>query len=58
MVRAFDQFKRFLNDTEGQDLLEYSLLIALIAAVAIVSLTQLGFAIKTVLWENIVAANI
>jgi pilus assembly protein Flp/PilA len=38
---------RLLNDTEGQDLIEYALLAALIALAAITAMTNLGGAINT-----------
>lgn len=39
-------FQRLLNDTEGQDLIEYALLAALIALAAITAMTSLGSAIN------------
>jgi len=39
-------FLRLLNDTEGQDLIEYALLAALIALAAITAMTNLGGAIN------------
>ena len=56
--RVLDELRRLLTDTSGQDLLEYSMLIGLIALVALGAVTQLGFVIKTTFWDNIVAANI
>ena len=38
---------RLLNDTEGQDLIEYALLAALIALAAITAMQNLGTAINT-----------
>jgi len=38
---------------EGQDLLEYGLLMALIAIVAIVGVTSVGATIQTVFWSSI-----
>ena len=58
MRRGLDELRRLLTDTSGQDLLEYSMLIGLIALVALGAVTQLGFVIKTTFWDNIVAANI
>ena len=40
-------FLRLLNDTEGQDLIEYALLAALIALAAITAMTNLGGAINS-----------
>lgn len=39
--------------TLGQDLLEYALLMALIAVAAIAGVTQIGNTINTVFWEAI-----
>jgi Flp pilus assembly pilin Flp len=46
-----------LSDT-GQDLLEYALLVALIAMVAIGAVTEVGNTINTVFWGAIAAANV
>ena len=58
MNRLLGRFRRLLRDAEGQDLLEYSLLIALIAAIAATAVTELGNSVNTVLWQAIAAANI
>jgi Flp pilus assembly pilin Flp len=58
MAKVFEHVKALLADDEGQDLLEYAMLIALIAVVAVGTVTQLGFIIKTAFWDAIVAANI
>lgn len=39
--------KRLISETEGQDLIEYALLAALIALAAVVAMTNLGTAINT-----------
>jgi pilus assembly protein Flp/PilA len=39
---------RFVREEEGQDLIEYSLLCALIAIASILAMTQLGTAIQGV----------
>ena len=41
---------------EGQDLLEYSLLVALIALFAIGAVTTVGNTIQTVFWSTIAAS--
>ena len=46
-----------LSDT-GQDLLEYGLLCALIALVAVGAVTSVGNTINTVFWGAIAAANV
>ncbi len=39
-------FQRLISETEGQDLIEYALLAALIALAAIVAMNNLGTAIN------------
>lgn len=57
MVRFKTFIGRAVRREEGQDLLEYSLLCALIALVAVGAVTQVGNTINTVLWEVIAAAS-
>ena len=45
--------RRLALRDEGQDLLEYGLLAALIAIVAVTGITALGDAIYAVFWQNI-----
>ena len=45
------------ND-EGQDLLEYGLLMSLIAITAMGAVTQIGQTILTVFWEAIAATSV
>jgi Flp pilus assembly pilin Flp len=45
--------RHLASDTEGQDLLEYALLAALIAVVAIAGVTSVGNAIYNVFWSGI-----
>ena len=47
--------KSFARNDEGQDLLEYALLVALIALVAILAVTAAGGAVKTI-FQNIADA--
>jgi Flp pilus assembly pilin Flp len=59
--RAIAVMKRFnvlrLRDSEdGQDLLEYGLLVALIALVAFGAVATVGTTIQTVFWEVIAGA--
>jgi len=44
---------RVIRDNDGQDLLEYGLLAALIAVVAIVGVSAVGQAIYNVFWSAI-----
>jgi Flp pilus assembly pilin Flp len=46
------------RDEEGQDLLEYAVLVALIALVAVGAVSRVGDTINAVLWEAIAAASI
>ena len=45
--------RRFPRSEDGQDLLEYGLLVALIALVAIGAVTTFGQVIYTVFWKSI-----
>jgi len=44
---------RLLHQDDGQDLIEYGLLMALIAVVAIGAVSGLGNTVNTVLWQTI-----
>jgi Flp pilus assembly pilin Flp len=48
---------RFGRPDSGQDLLEYALLVALIALAATTAVTSVGTSIQTVLWDAIDAAT-
>lgn len=45
---------RLVRPEKGQDLLEYGLLMGLIAIVVMVAVTQLGTTVKAVFWGPIV----
>jgi len=45
--------ERLIRRTDGQDLLEYGLLAALIAVVAVAGVTAFGTTINTIFWQNI-----
>ena len=49
--------RRFVRDDDGQDLLEYGMLVVLIAVAAVISVTTLGDAISTTFWNVIAAQN-
>ena len=49
--------RRFRRDDSGQDLIEYALLVSLVALVAVSAVTQVGTTIKDVFW-NVIAASI
>jgi Flp pilus assembly pilin Flp len=58
MIERLGRFRRLLKDGEGQDLLEYSMLVALIAILAVGAVSTLGNTVHTVFWQTIVAANL
>ncbi|HKB10631.1 MAG TPA: hypothetical protein VKD69_08250 [Vicinamibacterales bacterium] len=53
MKRAIVALAQSLRRCDGQDLLEYGLLAALIAIVAIVGITGVGQAVYNVFWRNV-----
>jgi pilus assembly protein Flp/PilA len=53
MQIALSVLRRFRTAEEGQDLLEYGLLTALIAMVALGAVSTLGNTINTVFWQFI-----
>jgi pilus assembly protein Flp/PilA len=58
MQIALSVLRRFRTAEEGQDLLEYGLLCALIALVALGAVTTVGNTILGVFWNVIAAANL
>jgi Flp pilus assembly pilin Flp len=50
VVALVHRFVRSRDD--GQDLMEYGLLVALIAVIAIVTVTAVGNTVNTVFWET------
>jgi Flp pilus assembly pilin Flp len=53
MTKLMTAIDHLVLRDEGQDLLEYGLLMALIAVVAIVGVTSVGNTIQTVFWSSI-----
>jgi Flp pilus assembly pilin Flp len=53
-----DRITASLKDSGGQDLLEYSMLVALIAVVAVGAVTAVGNTINTALWQVIAASSV
>jgi len=53
MTQVLNAIERLVRRDEGQDLIEYALLVALIAVVAIVGVTSVGNTIYTVFWNGI-----
>ena len=56
MVRLLLAIEHLIRDENGQDLIEYGLLVVLIAAAAVLVLGTLGTTINRVLWLPIVSA--
>ena len=52
-MQLVNTVKSFARNDEGQDLLEYALLVALIALVALGAVTSVGTTINTVFWTYI-----
>jgi pilus assembly protein Flp/PilA len=48
VMKLVNSVKSFVNNDEGQDLLEYALLVALIALVAIAAVTAAGTSVSTI----------
>ena len=55
MIELVNRFRSFVRETEGQDLLEYALLVALIALVAVGAVTAAGTSVNTI-FTNIATA--
>jgi Flp pilus assembly pilin Flp len=53
MTHVIAAVARFVRRDDGQDLLEYGLLIVLIAVVAIAAVTSVGTTINAVFWQPI-----
>lgn len=53
MTQKLTAIRRLVLCDDGQDLLEYGLLAALIAVVAVVGITTLGSTIYSVFWQSI-----
>ena len=57
MSNLINFVKQFSNKEDGQDLLEYGLLAALIAIFAIGAVGSVGNVINTVFWQTIAVAS-
>jgi pilus assembly protein Flp/PilA len=53
MAQMVTTIRRLLRDDDGQDLIEYGLLVALIAFVAVAGVTSVGNTILSVFWQGI-----
>jgi pilus assembly protein Flp/PilA len=56
-VAVLERINNARRSEEGQDLLEYGLLAALLAVVAIGAVTVVGNTINTVFWQTIAVAS-
>jgi Flp pilus assembly pilin Flp len=53
MAQMMAAIGRLVHRDDGQDLIEYALLVALIGLVALVGVSTLGNTIQTVFWSGI-----
>jgi Flp pilus assembly pilin Flp len=53
MAQMIAAIGRLVHRDDGQDLIEYALLVALIGLVALVGVSTLGNTIQTVFWSGI-----
>jgi pilus assembly protein Flp/PilA len=53
MAHVIVVIRGFFDQQDGQDLIEYALLVALIALVVVGAATQLGATINSVFWQPI-----
>lgn len=58
MQTAMTAIERFHHREEGQDLLEYGMLAALIAVLALGAVQAVGNTINTVFWSVIAASSV
>jgi Flp pilus assembly pilin Flp len=58
MWNLITRVRRRLRGEDGQDLIEYAMLCALIALVALGAVTTVGNTINQALWQVIAAANV
>jgi Flp pilus assembly pilin Flp len=49
--------ERLVRTEDGQDLLEYGMIVVLIALAAVVGVNRVGSTINAVLWQTIAASN-
>ncbi len=56
-MNTLNKALRWAASEDGQDLIEYAMLVALISLVALGAVTTVGNTINTVFWETISAAT-
>jgi len=47
-MKLFNQVRSFMRDDEGQDLIEYALLVGLVSLVAVAALTLTGTSVNSI----------
>jgi Flp pilus assembly pilin Flp len=57
MQRVMVAVERLARTEDGQDLLEYGMIVVLIALAAVVAVNRVGSTINAVLWQTIAASN-
>jgi Flp pilus assembly pilin Flp len=57
MQRVMVMVDRLAKTEEGQDLLEYAMVVVLIAIGAVVAVQRVGNTVNSVLWQAIAASN-
>jgi Flp pilus assembly pilin Flp len=55
-LKSFAETSAFRRNEDGQDLLEYGLLVALIAIIALGAVSSVGNVIHTVFWTTIASS--
>ena len=58
MERVIIALRRLASTEDGQDLLEYGMIVVLIAAAAVIAVDRVGNTINAVLWQVIAASNV
>ena len=57
MQRVLVAVNRLVRTEDGQDLLEYGMIVVLIAIGAVVAVERVGSTINSILWQTIAATN-
>ena len=57
MQRVMVAINSLVRTEDGQDLIEYAMLVVLIAVGAVIAVQRVGETINAVLWQAIAAAN-
>jgi Flp pilus assembly pilin Flp len=58
MQRVFFAVQRLARTEDGQDLLEYAMVVVLIAVAAAIAVQRVGETVNAVLWQVIAASNV